>query len=141
MKCLSCQSQMVEKLEETWKGPVYYDVCGDCGAMWFDMGEMDAMVIPVYQSIEAAARLGKAEGVAGPLRGCPRCDQWMDKVSFLDCDRIPLDYCPKCHGFWLEAGDLSEIRQELERIRLQKAREHAPVLSFIEALLYCLRPW
>ncbi len=132
---------MVEKLEETWKGPVYYDVCGSCRAMWFDMGELDAMGTPVYQGIEAMARLGRAEGAAEPTRGCPRCDRWMDKVSFLDLGRIPPDYCPKCHGFWLDAGEIGEIRQELERVRLQKAREYDPALSFVEALLYCLRPW
>jgi rhomboid family protein len=136
LKCLSCQSEMVEKLEETWKGPIYYDVCDACGGMWFDMGEMDAMVIPVYQSVEAIAQLGRADSCSESLRKCPRCEsQWLDKVTFLDCDQIPLDCCPKCHGFWLDGGELNGIRQELQKTWEQKRRDYDPAMSFIEAFL------
>ena len=39
MKCLSCHGEMVEKLKQTRRGAVYYDLCEACGSIWFDVVE------------------------------------------------------------------------------------------------------
>jgi Zn-finger nucleic acid-binding protein len=121
MKCLNCDNEMVEKLAQTPRGPVYYDVCEACGGTWFDPGEMDAMVLPRYQSVEVASR-DKAHGVSEPLRKCPRCnEQWLSKVFFLAYSQILLDHCENCRGFWLDGGEFKRINQELGELAPPRA--------------------
>ncbi len=119
MKCLTCHQEMVEKLEQTRRGPVYYDVCEACGGMWFDFGELDAMVFQLYQSVEASSR-DKADNVSEPVRQCPRCEnQPLLKVFFLRFSNILLDYCENCYGFWLDRGELRRINKELADLKKQ----------------------
>jgi Zn-finger nucleic acid-binding protein len=120
MRCLSRRHEMIEKPEQTPKGSVYYDVCESCGGIWFDVGEMDAMVLPVYQSVEASSR-DKAKGVSEPLRKCPRCkNQWLDKVFFLAYSDILLDHCENCRGFWLDGGEFKRINRNLSGLKSQR---------------------
>ena len=120
MDCLGCGGKMAEKLRQTPRGPVYYDVCPSCGGIWFDVGEMDAMVLPLYRSVEVASR-DKAEGVSEPLRKCPRCqNQWLSKVFFLAYSQILLDHCQNCRGFWLDGGELKSINRDLSELRSQR---------------------
>jgi Zn-finger nucleic acid-binding protein len=147
MKCLSCRGEMLEKLAQSPRGPVYYDVCEACGGIWFDPGEMDAMVLQrVYQSVELESR-DMAKGVSESLRRCPRCaDQWLDKVFFLTYSEILLDHCDNCHGFWLDGGEYERINLELAEIRSKRGHsEHwerlftllGPFLS-PDSLILCL---
>jgi len=36
---------------------------------------------------------------------------------------VSLDYCPTCHGVWLDAGELAMLAHESERNLLRIARE------------------
>ena len=36
---------------------------------------------------------------------------------------VSLDYCPKCHGVWLDAGELAMLAHESERNLLRIAKE------------------
>jgi Zn-finger nucleic acid-binding protein len=120
VKCLGCRRKMVEKSKETPRGLVYYDVCDACGGIWFDVGEMDAMVLQLYESVEKASR-DRAEGVSEPPRKCPRCkNQWLDKVFFLAYSQILLDHCEKCHGFWLDGGEFKRINRELADLKSRR---------------------
>ncbi len=139
MKCLGCRQKMVEKLEYTRRGPVYYDVCEACGGMWFDVGEMDAMVLQVFDSVEASSK-DRARGISEPLRKCPRCgDQWMDKVFFLTYGNVLLDCCRTCHGFWLDGGEFDLVNKDLQELKesIDKSAP-GPVGTFIMALLACV---
>ena len=37
---------------------------------------------------------------------CPKCDGTMHATDF---DSIKIDVCDKCHGVWLDAGELAQI--------------------------------
>ena len=120
MKCLGCHADMIEKTSQTTRGVVYYDICEACGGIWFDSGEMDAVVPQLYQSVEASSR-DKAKGVPEQQRRCPRCgDQWMDKVFFLAYTDILLDHCENCHGFWLDGGELELINENLSQLKAER---------------------
>ena len=139
MKCLSCHQKMVEKLEHTRRGPIYYDVCEACGGMWFDVGEMDAMVLQVFDSVEVSSR-DKAKGISERRRNCPRCpDQPLDKVFFLTFSKVLLDYCRTCHGFWLDGGEFELINEDLRELKESRDKSApGPVGTFIMALLMCM---
>lgn len=133
MKCIGCCREMAERLEQTPRGPVYYDVCDNCGGMWFDVGEMDAMVLQVFDSVESSSR-NKAMGILEPIRKCPRCkDRWLDKVFFLAYSEVLLDYCRTCRGFWLDGGELELINQNLKELK-----EHNKIAGPIGVLIRML---
>ena len=139
MRCLSCHRKMADRVEETSRGAIHYDVCETCGGIWFDVGEMDAMVPQVYDSVELSSR-DKLKDVSEPLRRCPRCKgHWMDKVFFLAYTQILLDHCANCRGFWLDGGEFERINKELQEIEeLRDDRGFGPFNTFFRALLYCI---
>ena len=139
MQCLNCRHEMAEKLQQTRRGPVYYDLCEACGSIWFDAGEMDAMVLPLYRSVEASS-LERPNGVSEPLRNCPRCDNhWMRKVYFLALSDILLDHCDGCRGFWLDGGEFERINRELAELKSHGGGDYTPS-PFGELLWVILNP-
>ena len=47
-----------------------------------------------------------SESAAEPHRNCPKCD---GKLVETDYESIKMDVCNKCHGVWLDAGELAQI--------------------------------
>lgn len=37
---------------------------------------------------------------------CPKCDGILHETNFAD---IKIDVCDKCHGVWLDAGELAQV--------------------------------
>jgi len=133
VNCLNCHKKMIEQSADTRRGQVDYDVCEACGSIWFDMGELDAMVPQVFESVETASRDAAAGISEPPPRRCPRCEpQLLDKVFFLRYSDILLDHCSNCHGFWLDGGELDRINEELRGIKA--AKDHGPVVHFVVRL-------
>ena len=58
------------------------------------------------ESIREAA---KARGEDVPTMDCPRCDGRLHEMVF---DDVRIDRCDKCHGVWLDAGELEQIIHE-----------------------------
>jgi hypothetical protein len=55
----------------------------------------------------------EAEGEA--KRPCPIDGEWMDKEV---AHMIVIDRCPKCHGVWLDGGELERIKGGVEATAL-----------------------
>jgi Zn-finger nucleic acid-binding protein len=51
---------------------------------------------------------------------CPRCKAELGHRPYKG---VSLDYCPSCHGVWLDAGELAMLAHESERNLLRIARE------------------
>ncbi|MBA7647672.1 hypothetical protein ES703_55449 [subsurface metagenome] len=121
MKCLNCDSEMMNNLVQIKNDQISYDVCEPCGSLWLDAGELDKMAFQVNGSIEYSSR-DKLKGVSEPIKNCPRCDATtLDKVSFIGSD-IVLDRCRNCGGFGLDGGELDLINRELEQIMPVKGK-------------------
>ncbi|MCU0239522.1 MAG: zf-TFIIB domain-containing protein [Pyrinomonadaceae bacterium] len=43
---------------------------------------------------------------------CPKCDGHLVESNF---ESIKIDVCNKCHGVWLDAGELVQISQKEEK--------------------------
>jgi uncharacterized protein len=54
-------------------------------------------------SIREAA---KARGEDVVTMNCPRCDGRLHEIAF---DDVRIDRCDKCHGIWLDTGELEQI--------------------------------
>ena len=48
----------------------------------------------------------KAKGEDVVTMNCPRCDGRLHEITF---DDVRIDRCDKCHGVWLDSGELEEI--------------------------------
>ncbi len=74
---------------------------------------------------------------------CPRCEIEMAAVEY-DTTEIEIDYCIRCQGVWLDAGELEKIVESLEEELVNKdlpeyiaasLREAKQVLAGPETLL------
>lgn len=131
MKCPACYNLLRQMLV----GSTTVDVCqGGCGGVWLDAFEL--------QRVDGAA--GAADDLVLSIesdpdvrvdptrkRQCPRCDGVKLKRRFFSPRRrVEIDECPGCGGIWLDAGELEEVRVEMDEDRLvQRAQGQRPELT------------
>lgn len=82
------------------------DACPGCGGVFLAPEEMARALDPAH-----ARLLGEAIH-ASPVPGacCPRCGVDMREVRFAEVG-FTLDGCPRCGGFWCDAGELERVRE------------------------------
>jgi Zn-finger nucleic acid-binding protein len=90
------------------------DVCEQgCQGIWFDRGELamlDERNDGVGAALEAALRSKrKNDGRRAPLT-CPKCSTAMHCHKHQRAKEVNVDECYKCGSFFLDAGELAEIR-------------------------------
>lgn len=56
------------------------------------------------------AKLGE-EGTRNTAVKCPKCDGILHETDY---EKIKIDVCDKCHGVWLDAGELTQISHKEE---------------------------
>lgn len=47
-----------------------------------------------------------SEGKEATSLNCPKCDGKLVETSY---ENIQMDVCNKCHGVWLDAGELAQV--------------------------------
>ena len=93
------------------------DVChGGCGGIWFDAFELQRVDEQHEAAGERLLEIPRDPAVvvdATRKRACPRCDGIKLKRHFFSARRkVEVDQCPSCGGYWLDAGELEQIRAE-----------------------------
>ncbi len=119
MKCPAC----FNPLTQLQVGSLVVDVCQDgCGGIWFDAFELqrvDEEAEPGGPLLEVR-RDPRVVIDAARKRECPRCAGIKLHRHFFSAKRrVQVDQCPNCAGYWLDAGELAQIRAE----HAQKAAE------------------
>jgi len=137
MKCPVCGKQMVEKDF----GPARVDVCENgCKGMWFDWTELrqlDEKNEGMGLALQEALRSNRANDTdRGPLN-CPKCGLPMHSHKYSNAKEVNVDECYACGGFFLDSGELKEIREnfmsEQERdAYVQKLCEQVPGFKDLE---------
>src|SRR5436190_8679264 len=116
MKCPACFNE----LTSLQVGNVTVDVCqGGCGGIWFDEFELERVDDQTEAAGEAMLHIKRDPSVqvdSTRKRSCPKCEGIKLKKHFFSAQRrIEVDECPNCGGYWLDAGELAQIRQEKEQ--------------------------
>lgn len=111
MKCPACGNE----LKEMTAGDVTVDICkGGCGGIWFDWFELKKFDEPHEAAGEALLEVERPQGVSvdhSKRLNCPKCDDIVMMRHFFSIKKaVVLDECPGCAGFWLDAGELGQIR-------------------------------
>jgi Zn-finger nucleic acid-binding protein len=113
MKCPACFNE----LTQAQVGSLVVDVCeGGCGGIWFDAFELQRVDEEGEIAGEPLLHIKRDESIvvdASRKRACPRCDGVrLHRHYFSAKRRVEIDQCPNCGGYWLDAGELSQIRSE-----------------------------
>jgi Zn-finger nucleic acid-binding protein len=114
MKCPACFNE----LTQMQVGTLVVDVChGSCGGIWFDAFELQRVDEEDEAGGEPLLHIERHPNVkvdAVRKRDCPRCpDVKLHRHFFSAKRRVEVDQCPNCGGYWLDAGELAQIRAEL----------------------------
>lgn len=96
-------------MEVKLTGEAFLDVCGKCGGQFFDSGEM----LTAF-GLKADVTYWDAPETGGIIKDgtlpCPRCrnPMWVQDVALggLHCE---IDRCGRCHGIWLDGGEVTTI--------------------------------
>jgi Zn-finger nucleic acid-binding protein len=114
--------------------------CFRCEGLWLERGEghnVQAAAVRKYSAKLArndviAAAYEMARQKALPVPSCPRCGKLLDSTEYAYCSQILIDRCAKCHGVWLDRGELEALQQFLQR-EAQPREEFWPI--FLESIV------
>jgi len=111
MKCPACSNQ----LQEMTVGDVTVDVCrGGCGGIWFDSFEFKKFDEPNESAGESLLDIERDASIVldrTKRLKCPKCDDIVMMRHFFSVKKeVEVDECPGCGGFWLDAGELRNLR-------------------------------
>ncbi len=128
-------------LETKSIGQTSVQTCPLCGGMFLEHGQLNRLADPTPGDLEFSTVDGDSfqhEDEYGPI-DCPRdADIQMRKVDFNIDTTIILDYCPGCHGFWLDRQELARINEEVKRLNEAGAAVPDPLLVRISQFFWNL---
>lgn len=109
MKCPVCNKEMVQE-----NFGVNVDICENgCKGIWFDQGELwmlDEKDEGLGAALEAALRFPRDNaGKRGQIK-CPKCSSSMQTHRYKNAQEVNVDECYNCGGFFLDSGELTELR-------------------------------
>ena len=94
----------------------YIEVCESCGGMFFDNGELEAILDDKVRGVHHVSHQELSRLISKPLdstlkvvyRKCPICSDIMNRKKFGEKSGVVIDICNH-HGVWLEAGELTRL--------------------------------
>ena len=121
MNCPRCEKEL--KLEQ-YKG-IEVDRCPQCKGLWLDHPELDQLEDTVMDDDPAKGTMEYARRESDIL--CPTCGEVMVTFNYHAYD-LPIDFCPKEHGFWLDEGEEKRVLELMkQRIKDLKRSSSAEV--------------
>ena len=123
--CPACNNN----LSSVQLGGITVDVCKNgCGGIWFDRFELSKVDEKAEQAGELlSVPTNPTTKIDQSVRlKCPKDGAILMRHFFSAKRRITADECPKCAGYWLDAGELRGIRDEFdtEADRVKAANEY-----------------
>lgn len=137
MNCPVCEKPMVE---EDFGG-VEVDVCKDgCKGIWFDWLELvrlDENHEGLGAALEEALKSPRVNDDDREQINCPKCAMTMQTHKYKSAKEVNVDECYGCGGFYLDSGELKEIRdnymtEEEEDAYVQKLLEEFPEMQAMD---------
>jgi Zn-finger nucleic acid-binding protein len=114
INCPRCQSSI---RQEFYEGSLI-ETCPSCGGEWLDANEM-TQINQERQKTFSSQEIASIEGAkqvvvtevnkANPIN-CPHCKIPMKTINYAYSTGVMIDTCPRCHGMWLDQGELEAIQ-------------------------------
>lgn len=105
--CPKCPSETLVATRQL--GDILLDVCPNCSGIWFDRGELEALLEQSHGG--AAADLALINAGPGAL-ACPRCKSLMPRGGLVN-PLLLVDRCGSCGGTWLDSRELDLVKKLL----------------------------
>lgn len=105
--CPKCDSETLVKTEEL--GNIPLDVCPGCHGIWFDKGELEALLRQSQGDVGAGFELISPKP---DMLGCPRCKSKMSRGGLVN-PLLVVDKCEACGGVWLDPRELALLKKLL----------------------------
>lgn len=111
-RCPKCATPLTRVQEEG----INHHTCGGCFGTWIERVRLIRLVrlaLPpaaASQPLEELAAL-VAESDTKQMLRCPECATPMRRDRYHPLIPVNLDQCPKCQGYWLDAGELTLLRR------------------------------
>lgn len=106
---------LLEERELLEENPVRVDMCPACHGIWFDNGELSAILEAVKEpdaeiSRQVLTALAESNAIPEEVRyiKCPVCEQIMNRQCYGHRSGVVTDRC-KNHGIWLDGGELERL--------------------------------
>jgi len=106
------------------------DLCPKCGSLWLDRGEITRAAKLPEQELGRLRGLLTSAGGPPPVptenvAHCPSCPGSLAEVLL---GAVHVDYCNKCHGIFLDRGELQSA-VEAVRAKASDAAAHDIVIA------------
>ncbi len=113
---------------------VELDWCPECGGVWLDKGEIEAIQDLVVESYDAGRMVPPEDydfsfskhmqDNFGTIQ-CPRCGVDMETKEYAYWSQVLVDVCPKGCGLWLDREELTALEVFFARERSLEQKEKA----------------
>jgi Zn-finger nucleic acid-binding protein len=117
LTCVKCTSV----LDKARVGDVEVDLCPSCGGLWLDHGEIERLGRGKPDEMDrlrqALSGSTKPDPASETQSSCPACPGQLKEVVV---GPVHVDYCPKCHGVFLDKGELDEAAQAVKGSTLRQ---------------------
>ena len=128
MNCPVCGILMIEKDF----GSVCVDVCENgCKGIWFDWGQLkdlDESHEGLSKALEEALKSQRVNDADRDPLTCPKSSLKMHSHKYKSAKQVNVDECYSCGGFFLDSGELSQIREN----HMSEAERDAYVQGLID---------
>jgi len=105
LTCVKCTSV----LDKARVGDVEVDLCPSCGGLWLDHGEIERVgrgkPADMDNLRKALTGSSSPEPASETTTSCPACPGQLKEVVL---GPVHVDYCTKCHGVFLDKGELDQ---------------------------------
>ena len=105
LTCVKCTSV----LDKARVGDVEVDLCPSCGGLWLDHGEIERLGRGKAEDLTRlrSALVGNEapDPASDTTTSCPACPGGLKEV---DLGPVHIEYCNKCHGIFLDKGELDD---------------------------------
>jgi Zn-finger nucleic acid-binding protein len=108
MNCPKCNHTLTSRSEDQ----IEIDECPNCGGVWFDLGELKAVL--GNEANFSFAGANSATPILDQLSGpCPRCGGTghMTRLTHLARPDVIMDSCAVCYGIWLDGGEVNRLAE------------------------------
>lgn len=105
-QCPKCQGSLTVVMTEENR----LDKCTQCGGLWFDKGELLALLDKGIKFRADGEMTDQYQGLNTSSGTCPIC-RGIALVQ-VTLGEITIEECPNCKGVWLEQGEYSKILED-----------------------------
>ena len=105
--CPKCPSETL--VNSNYLGDIPLDHCPACGGIWFDKGELEALLSQSQGLASSDFNLITPKPVGG---ACPRCNKQMPRGGLVN-PLLLVDKCQDCGGIWLDGRELELLKKLL----------------------------